>query len=156
MEIRFAEKNDIPDIERLLRQICTVHSVGRPDLFRENGQKYNAQQIEEMIRDESCPLIVASEDNRVVGYAMCVVTTVKNDTALCDNKTLYLDDLCVDREKRGNGIGRKIYDFVVDHARQLGCDDLTLNVWECNTDARRFYDRLGLKIRKTTLEKLLK
>ena len=42
MEIRFAEKKDIPGILELLRQVGKVHHDGRPDLFRPDAQKYDA------------------------------------------------------------------------------------------------------------------
>ncbi len=157
MIIRMAQENDASDIARLLIQICTVHSVGRPDLFKNGGQKYNLTQIKEIINDDNRPVIVAfdEEKNKVLGYAMCIVQNVCSDTALNDNKTLYLDDLCVDAELRGQGIGREIYDYVIAYAKKTGCYNLTLNVWECNEGAKRFYERCGLAIQKTTLEKIL-
>ncbi len=157
MTIRKAFESDIHDIERLLVQICTVHSEGRPDLFKNGGQKYNYDEIKAIINDENRPVIVAYDEEKkyVIGYAMCVFQTVKDSTALCDMKTLYLDDLCVDGNFRGNGIGKQIYDYVVDFAKKSGCYNLTLNVWECNEGAKRFYERCGLVTQKTTLEKIL-
>lgn len=157
MTIRKADINDIPDIERLLRQICTVHSVGRPDLFKADGQKYNTKQIKEIIEDESRPLFVAfDEDNQsVIGYAMCIVQKVENNTALHDMKTLYLDDLCVDENIRGQGIGKKLYEFLLDYSKKEGFYNLTLNVWESNKSAKKFYEKCGLSVQKTTLEKIL-
>ena len=37
--IRRAEERDIPGVLALLRQICNVHSEGRPDLFKKDGKK---------------------------------------------------------------------------------------------------------------------
>ena len=157
MIIRKAEERDIPDIERLLVQICTVHSDGRPDLFKNGGQKYNYGQIKEIINDINRPLFVACDDEieGVIGYAMCIVQNVQNNTALHDMKTLYLDDLCVDESVRGQGIGKKIYDYLLEYAKKEGFYNLTLNVWECNEGAKRFYQNCGLSVQKTTLEKIL-
>ncbi len=157
MIIRHAQESDISDIERLLIQICTIHSDGRPDLFKNGGQKYDYNQIKKIINDENRPIIVAfdEEQKKVIGYAMCVVQLVENNTALFDRKTLYLDDLCVDDKVRGQGIGKKIYDHVLNYAKEIGCYNLTLNVWECNSSAKRFYERCGLTTQKTTLEKIL-
>jgi len=157
MIIRKATENDIPDIERLLRQICTVHSVGRPDLFKNGGQKYNANEIKEIINDKSKPLFIAFDesDNKVLGYAMCIIQKIENNTALHDMKTLYLDDLCVDETVRGKGTGKKLFDYITDYAKNEGFYNLTLNVWESNTSAKTFYDKCGLSVQKTTLEKIL-
>ena len=53
-------------------------------------------------------------------------------------KTLYIDDLCVDENCRGSGVGKRIFEFVKDYAKKSGCYNLTLNVWECNPGARAF------------------
>lgn len=157
MIIRNAIEADIPDIERLLIQICTVHSEGRPDLFKSGGQKYNSLQIKEIIHDKNRLLIVAfdEEKNCVSGYAMCVVQTIENNTALHDMKTLYLDDLCVDESMRGKGIGSKLYEYLLQFAKKEDFYNLTLNVWACNKEAVRFYEKCGLSLQKSTLEKIL-
>lgn len=157
MIIRMAQESDIEDIERLLVEICNVHNEGRPDLFKKDGKKYDKNQMMEIINDENRPVIVAFDEknNRVLGYAMCVIQTVLNNNALFDMKTLYLDDLCVDGQMRGNGIGKQIYDYVLEYAKKIGCYNLTLNVWECNEGAKRFYNKCGLTTQKTTLEKIL-
>lgn len=157
MKIRLAQEKDIDDIEKLLIQICTVHSKQRPDLFKSGGQKYNKSQIKEIISDKTKPVIVAYDegDKRVIGYAMCIIKTVKNDTALCDMKSLYLDDLCVDESYRGKGVGKKIYEYLIEYAKKESCYNITLNVWEGNEGAKNFYNKCGLTLQKTTLEKIL-
>lgn len=157
MIIRFAEERDIPDIERLLYQVCNVHSQSRPDLFKSNGKKYDRKQISKLISNNDKPIFVAfdEENQRVLGYAMCVMKTIKNNTALLDMKNLYIDDLCIDENFRGNGIGSQIYDHVLKYAKNQGCYNITLNVWEGNEQAKRFYDKCGLSVQKTTLEKII-
>ena len=68
-------------------------------------------------------------------------------------KTLYIDDLCVDESARGKGIGGKLFEYVESFGKSVGCDSITLNVWEQNTAARRFYDACGMTPQKTTMEK---
>ncbi len=157
MIVGFAKERDIPDIERLLVQVCNVHSDKRPDLFKRNGQKYTAQHIRNLILDKNTPVITAfdEETQRVVGYAMCAVKIIENNMALCSMKTLYIDDLCIDENLRGQGIGKKIYSRVVEFAKEVGCYNITLNVWEGNDSAKKFYEKCGFKPQKTTLEMIL-
>ena len=49
MEIRLAQREDIPGMIRLLLQVGQVHHVGRPDIFRSGAQKYNEAQLEELL-----------------------------------------------------------------------------------------------------------
>lgn len=154
MNIRKAETKDIPRLGDLLLQVCRVHHEGRPDIFREGGRKYSDEELAALLADESRPILVA-EDETVVGYAFCVVQRHEGESALCDGTTLYLDDLCVDGNCRGGGIGKKLYEAVLELARELGCRNVTLNVWACNPDAMRFYEKCGLQVQKIGMEKIL-
>ena len=79
----------------------------------------------------------------------------KDDNVLTDIKNLYIDDLCVDENMRDKHIGTVIYDYVKKYAKEIGCYNLTLNVWSCNESAQKFYEKQGLKPQKTTMEMIL-
>lgn len=155
MTIRRAVPDDIPALSELLRQVCNVHHQGRPDLFKPDGVKYTPDELAELIYDDSCPIFVAEEDGSVQGYAFCVLKQHLNDTAVTDIRTLYIDDLCVDEQCRGQHIGRKLYEFVLQFAKDSGCYNVTLNVWCCNPSAMRFYESCGLAPQKIGMEKIL-
>ncbi len=157
MLIRRAENIDIPKINDLLRQVCLVHHNGRPDLFKYGAQKYADEELIQIISDDEKPVFVAvDEDNTVLGYAFCIFERHINDNILTDVKTLYIDDLCVDKSFRGKHIGKQLYDYAVSFAKENGCYNLTLNVWNCNDSAMKFYEKCGLKPQKTQLETILK
>ena len=87
--IRRAEIKDIPGIIELLHQVNMVHHVLRPDLFKPYTTKYNEQELEALIGDDSKPIFVF-EDAAVLGHAFCMITEVKGDKLLQDIKTLYI------------------------------------------------------------------
>lgn len=154
--IRNAEEKDIPGLNRLLEQVLKVHHDGRPDLWRDNAKKYTDEQLKEILRDKSRPIFVSvDEGGYVQGYAFCIYEEIKGDNVRADCRTLYIDDLCVDEKIRGKHIGTSLYNHVLDFARKEGFYNVTLNVWESNTAARKFYDAMGLVPLKTCLEKIL-
>jgi ribosomal protein S18 acetylase RimI-like enzyme len=153
--IRRAEERDIPAIDDLLSQVLNVHHEGRPDLFRSNARKYTDSELMEILRDESRPVFVAEEDGTVTGYAFCIFQQHIGHNILTDVRTLYIDDLCVDEKFRGRHIGTALYEYVLAFAREQGCYNVTLNVWACNEDAMRFYERLGLRTQKIGMETIL-
>ena len=157
MQIRRAQDRDMDGINRLLFQVLAVHHEGRPDLFKENVKKYTNEELTALIRDDSRPVFVGVDEvsQQVLGYAFCVFQQYTNSNILTDVKTLYIDDLCVEKECRGQRIGRKIYEYVLDFARREGCYNVTLNVWACNDAARRFYENCGLQPQKIGMEKIL-
>ena len=152
--IRRAKPRDIPAVLRLLRQVNLVHHQGRPDLFR-LATKYGAEDLSAIFSNDDAPVFVYDEDGVILGHAFCQIQTVQNDRLLCDRKTLYVDDICVDEAARGRGVGKALYTHVRDYARSLGCYNLTLNVWSCNPNALRFYERMGLVPQKVGMEQIL-
>ncbi len=155
MEIRRANDTDLKGINKLLCQVLEVHQKGRPDIFKANAKKYTDEELFRILPDDTRPIFVAVEDGMVLGYAFCIFKQHIGNNILTDIKTLYIDDLCVDAEKRGKHIGTKLYEYVLDFARASGCYNVTLNVWACNEGAMRFYEKLGLVPQKVEMEKIL-
>lgn len=153
--IRRAETKDIDSINNLLRQVLNIHQKGRPDIFKSNSKKYTDDQLKDIIKDDSKPIFVFEQDEKVLGYAFCQINQHINNNVLTDIKTLYVDDLCVDETSRGKHIGKQLYEFVLRFAKTEGCYNVTLNVWSCNENAMKFYEKMGLKPQKTYLEKIL-
>lgn len=138
----------------LLHQVNMVHHVIRPDLFKPHTTKYDEQELEVLLADESKPVFVY-DDGKVLGHAFCQVTEVKDNQLLQDVKTLYIDDICVDAASRGKHVGKALYEFVRDYAKSIGCHNITLNVWEGNDAAYNFYRNMGMKVQKTGMEMIL-
>ena len=153
--MRKARKEDIQRIIELLHQVNMVHHVIRPDLFKPYTTKYNEQELEAMLDDDSKPIFVY-DDGMVLGYAFCQITEVRDNQLLEDIKTLYIDDICVDENARGRHIGKALYEYVRDYAKSIGCNNITLNVWEGNEPALHFYRNMGMQVQKTTMEVILK
>ena len=152
--IRTANTSDLKRIIELLHQVNMVHHVIRPDLFKPYATKYNEQELEDLLSDESKPIFVY-DDGVVQGYAFCQISEVKDNQLLQDVKTLYIDDICVDEVARGKHVGKALYEYVRDYARSIGCYHITLNVWEGNAAALSFYRNMGMKVQKTTMEAIL-
>ncbi|MBR1383090.1 MAG: GNAT family N-acetyltransferase [Ruminococcus sp.] len=156
MRIRKAEEKDIERISQLLRQVCGVHAKGRPDLFTEGGYKYSPEELRVMLHDkERLILAAADQDDIMVGYCFCEIQDHRQSTAMTHGVTLYIDDLCVDEERRGEHIGKALYEDVLRRAKEMGCYNVTLNVWESNPGARKIYEAMGMKVQKTGMETVL-
>lgn len=153
--IRRAQESDIPIIDRLLYQVHKIHHVARPDLFRDGTKKYTDDELKIILQDDTKPIFVAEQNGAVVGYAFCIHQQYVNDNNMTDIKTLYIDDLCVDETARGLKIGKRLYTYVVEYAKQNGYYNVTLNVWAGNDGAMRFYESVGLHIQKIGMEKIL-
>ena len=73
---------------------------------------------------------------------------------LCDSDG-YAVDICVDENARGKHVGKALYEYVRDYAKSIGCNNITLNVWEGNEPALHFYRNMGMQVQNTTMEIIL-
>ena len=153
--VRRAEARDIPAILDLLVQVNMVHHNGRPDLFRGPTTKYTGEELERIIADDETPVFVcAGEDGRILGHGFCVLQH-SGGQLMVEHSTLYIDDICVDKKARGQGVGRALCDHILAFAREKECYNVTLNVWNCNPGAMAFYERLGFSPYKVGMEVIL-
>ena len=156
VNIRKASREDIPGLLELLIQIDRLHHEGRPDLFKSGVTKYDAEQLEHILEREDVNVFVCEEsDGRLTGHAFCVDKTVRDSEVLTDVKTLYIDDICIDENCRGRGLGRELYRYVQEYARSENYYRITLNVYCLNPDAVKFYEAMGLKQLKIGMEEIL-
>ena len=153
--VRCAIEKDIPAIMDLLVQVNMVHHNGRPDLFKGPTTKYTEAELEQILQNDDTPVFVCvDEDDRVLGHGFCVLERYGGQL-MTERTTLYIDDICVDEAARGRHVGEVLYRHIVDHARELGCYNVTLNVWSCNPGAMRFYEKMGLTPYRVGMEQIL-
>lgn len=151
MLIRRANTDDIPDILRLLVQVCNVHQDIRPDIFKRDGVKYTASDLRELLADEARPVWCAIEDGTFLGYCFCQWKDSPDGSVGFARKELYIDDLCVDEAARGQGVATALFRHVTEAAKAEGTDFITLNVWQGNS-ALEFYKKMGMKPRKIFMD----
>ena len=119
MEIRRAKKEDIARLLDLLSQVLEIHAKLRPDLFMSGTTKYNQEQLEEMINNDTKPIYVAIINDYVVGYAMCQIRVPTSN--MYPVMVFHLDDLCVDEKYRKQGIDKALYQKAVESAKENNC-----------------------------------
>lgn len=156
MEITRAIENDKEQINKLLFQVHNLHYEIRPDIFKHNMKKYNEEELSEIIVDDNRPIFVAKINGNIVGYIFCIIINNEKSNSLTNIKTLYVDDLCIDKEFQNTGIGKQLLNYVYEFAKKIGCYNITLNVWNGNDNAFEFYKKNEFNIQKFYLEKIIK
>ncbi len=156
MELRRTEEKDIDGILDLLEQVLKVHADIRPDIFVHGTTKYNREELKVLIADDDTPVYGAfDEKGKLLGYCFCAFKDQPDTAVLRQFKYMYIDDLCVDEREKGRGVAKALYEYVKERAKERGCYEITLNVWEGNDRARHFYEKMGLRPQKTYMEYIL-
>lgn len=152
MIIRDMEIKDYNGIDKLMKQVHSIHVDNRPDLYVELEHPLSKNEFEEFVQNNNVISIVAEDDREIIG--LCIVS-IRNKSGMIDKKIAYMDDLCVDEKFRGIGIGKKLFEFATDIAKKKGAERLDLMVWSFNKRAINFYKELGMKPQRYIFEKEL-
>ena len=143
MMIRDAKEKDIPRILELLKQVLQIHADIRPDIFIPGTTKYTIDELREILKNKETPIYVAvNEADVCVGYAFCQLREQPFSNNMVPFKSLFIDDLCM-------------FEYVKKEAKQLGCYEVTLNVWTGNTSAEKFYEKMGMRTKERQMEYIL-
>jgi len=134
--LRFATADDaglildfirqLADYENLTHEMVTNEDQLRQSLF---GERRVAE------------VLIATYDGEPAGFALFF----HNFSTLLGRPGIYLEDLFVIPALRGHGIGQVLLSHLAKIAVDRGCGRFEWPVLDWNTDAIRFYKRLGAK-----------
>jgi GNAT superfamily N-acetyltransferase len=124
-----AQIRGLADYERLSREVTATeaqlkkHGFGRRRYFQ---------------------TLICSRGRRAVGFALYFFTY----STFLARPTLYIEDLFVLPEERGNGAGTRMLQALARIAVSRGCGRMEWAVLDWNAPAIRFYRRMGARLRK--------
>lgn len=102
-------------------------------------------------REDGYRLVYLEEDGEPVAAAGFRVVEM-----LARGRCLYVDDLVTLEERRGEGIGSRLLDWLVGHAREQDCKSVDLDSGFDRERARRFYEDRGFERVATHFRRPLK
>ena len=135
MIIRHGKKSDIPQVFDLIKELAEY----------EKALDKVSNTVEKLEEDGFGPnpvyeLFVAEIENKIVGIAL---TYYRFST--WRGKVMYLEDLIVKEHMRRKGIGKKLFDMVLDHAKVTSCVGLSLQVLDWNDLGINFYKKYNME-----------
>ncbi|MEQ8711082.1 MAG: GNAT family N-acetyltransferase [Rhodospirillales bacterium] len=90
--------------------------------------------------DPNNHLILCVKDDEIAG---CLQLTFIPGLSRKGMWRAQIESVRTSRKYRGQGIGRLLFDYAIEQARQRGCGLVQLTTDKVRTDAHRFYEALG-------------
>jgi GNAT superfamily N-acetyltransferase len=134
LQIRFAERADVPLILRLIKALSVYEKL-------EDRVIATEEKIEHALFGPRpyAETLIAELDGEAVGFALFF----HNFSTFLAQPGIYLEDLFVEPEHRGAGVGRALLERLASIALERDCGRLEWAVLDWNKDAIGFYRRLG-------------
>lgn len=86
-------------------------------------------------------VVIAELEGEPVGFALFF----HNYSTWLGRPGLYLEDIYVRPHARGRGVGKRLFTYLIDLARERRCGRMEWVVLDWNEPAIRFYESLGAK-----------
>ncbi|MFO1370348.1 MAG: GNAT family N-acetyltransferase [Marinagarivorans sp.] len=134
MDYSLASLQDVPALTNLLSALFAQETEFTPD------PQAQTRALAHIIAEPNLgEIMVARCENKAVAMVSLLYTY---STAL-GGKVCWLEDMVVAYEYRGQTIGTQLLNYAIKHARQSGCQRITLLTDQHNTQAQHFYARQG-------------
>jgi len=134
--VRKLEAADLPRLLELIDGLADYEKLSRPDAAARERLAADATAAPPRFST-----LLAEIDGQVVGYAIYFFTY----STFRARPTLYLEDVFVLPERRGQGAGVALFRACAREAVAQGCARMEWQVLAWNTPTIEFYERLGAR-----------
>lgn len=152
--IRTMKEEDYESVKALLDKLHELHLENRPDIFIE-GEPFPKDRFERIMEDENRLGTVYEKDGKIIGVVIVSLVIHEADEISSERKTLLIESIYIEEEYRRQGIGRELYEYILNVAKQMDVKALELNVWGFNENAIKFYEAVGMNVRNSRYECVL-
>ena len=127
--IRKIKIEDLVDVLQLLKQLWPDASIIPEDM---------EVLFKQFLKDD-CYDMYCYEDEKILG----IITISERHTFFYGGKVAVIEDLVVEGQNRGRGIGRKLVEFVEKELDKEGIKAIELSSDLHRSEAHRFWEKLG-------------
>lgn len=105
----------------------------------------SAAELEAIVDSDASHLLIAEEDGYVFGSLTLVLFPIPTGLRA------WIEDVVVDAEARGRGVGRLLNEAALERAREAGAATVDLTSRPSREAANRLYQRIGFEPRSTNV-----
>ena len=153
--IRKAKISDFQGIYNLIMQVHKLHVNERNDIYKD-VDPMNFDEFKTELSNSNNIYLIAEFKNEIVGLCFSQIKEISNNKIMKDRKILHIENICVDEKHQKKGIGKKLYEQIVQLAKEKNIDNIELMMWGFNENAINFYKNLGMNIKNLKFEQKIK
>ena len=150
---RKAKARDIPEIQRLYRQLDDHHANLLPAVFQPiEGDARGNDLIQICIDPDDADYLLAELDGQVVGFMNVQRTSYPKYPVFRPRDFAMIENAVVDKSHRGKGVGTMLFHAAIAWAKDRDLQHIQTTVWHENVKAKDFYLDQGFRPMTVNLE----
>jgi ribosomal protein S18 acetylase RimI-like enzyme len=110
-----------------------------------SAQPISLGTLQTLASSESTRLIMAREGNAILGMLSLVVFAIPT------GMKAWVEDVVVEKESRGKGVGKKLMMYAMVEAKKAGAKSVDLTSRPSREAANQLYQAIGFKVRETNV-----
>lgn len=100
--------------------------------------------LEKIVKDENHYIFVCEVDKAIVGTSSVFI---RRNLSHNGRPVAYLENMVIDKQFRGQGLGRHLIDSIIDISKSNHCYKIIL---DCSIKNIEFYEKLGFRMTNET------
>ncbi len=137
--LRTAGPNEVKQINKLLQQLRSDPASHKP---------ISLALLRKVLKEKDTVVLVARDGKRIAGTATIIWNQILTD------KFAFVEDVVVDSEYRGQGLGRKLTEGLIEVAKAKKVKTIGLTSRPSRVEANHLYPKLGFKLKETNYYEL--
>lgn len=150
-EIRLATQTDFDQVGIIFMEENRYHAELVPEIIQVADPIMTQKWYSEVLNNPNKVLFLADVGSNIIGVTLAEIRMNIDDTIFTPRKYVHINDISVAVSHRGQGIGQLLMERVHKWALNQGISDIELQVWERNTQAIGFYEKIGYQPWRRTM-----
>ena len=146
MNIRRAVSTDNLLLSRLCMDVQSLHAQYHSDIFKmPQSEDFAISFFDQMLDDPMTYIYIAEQNGKACGYVLCKLVERPENPFTFAMRYLLIDQISVRSAEQGKGIGAALLKQADILAKELNVSRIQLDSWGFNTDAHRFFEKMGFE-----------
>lgn len=139
--IKRTEDSDL--LAKLNRDVHKIHHCIEPEIFKPYSIENMKSLFHDMLKDDSISAYVSYIEDTPAGYIILQKKVLEENHFRYSHSVLHIDQICVETEFKGQGVGKALVDFAKDLAKEQDIKRIEMNYWSKNTNSGEFFRSQG-------------
>lgn len=140
--IRRFIKEDLSQVLELCREVRQHHINLLGGYFTQQNDEFEKSGFLHSIEHDETIALVATDNKKICGY---LLAERKFSPYLENPNIVHIINFGVKTEIRGQGIGKKLMDYLMEICKETDINEIRLGVFNKNISAYKFYEQYGFE-----------